>query len=58
MVMEDGGATKFKLGCLFMQPVLTCCTRITTIFLHCRYPNRSNAFIQHGRFDLLLENSW
>jgi len=34
------------------------CTRITNIFKHVRYSNRSNAFIQHGRFDLLLENSW
>jgi len=33
MAMEDGGATNFKLGSLFLQPVSTCCTRITNIFL-------------------------
>ena len=27
------------------------------LFKQGRYSNRSNAFIQHGRFDLLLENS-
>jgi len=58
MVMEDGGATHFNLGCLFMHPVSTCCTRITNIFKHGRYSNRSKAFLQHGRFDLRLENSW
>jgi len=51
MVIEDGSATNFKLGSLFMHPFSTCCTRITTIFKHCRYSNQSNAFIQHGRFD-------
>jgi len=58
MVMEDGGATHFKLGSVFMHPVSTCCTRITDKFKHGRYSNRSNACIQYGRFDLLLQNSW
>jgi len=31
MFMEDGGATYFKLGCLFMHHVSTCYTRITNI---------------------------
>ena len=56
--MEDGGATHFKLGSLFMLPFSSCCTRITNSFKHGRYSNRSNAFIQHGRFDLRMENSW
>jgi len=56
--MEDGSATHFKLVILFMQLVSTCCTRITNIFKHDRYSYRSNAFKQHGRFDLLLDNSW
>jgi len=56
MVMEDGGATHFNLGSLFLHSVLTCCTRITNIFKHGRYSNRCNAFIQHGKIDLLLEN--
>jgi len=54
--MEDGGVTNLKLGSFFMYPVSTCCARITNIFKHGRYSNRSNAFIQHGRFD--LDNSW
>jgi len=58
MVMKDGGATNFKLGSLFMHPFSTCCTRITNIFKHGRYSNWSNAFIQHGRFDLQLETPW
>jgi len=33
-----------------MNPVSTCCTRITNVFKHGRYSNRSNAFKQHGRF--------
>jgi len=56
MVMEDGCVTNFKLGSLFMHPVSTCYTMITNIFKHGRYFNQSNAFIQHMRFDLLLEN--
>jgi len=32
MVIEDGGATNFNLGSLFMHHVQTCCTRITNIF--------------------------
>jgi len=44
MVMEDGGVTHFKLDRLFMYHFPTCCM--------------SNAFLQHGRFDLLPENSW
>jgi len=48
----------FKLGSLFMYPVPTCCTRITNIFKHGRYSYRSDAYLQRGRFDLLLENSW
>ena len=44
--MEDGGATYFKLGCLFMHHVSTCWTGITNSFKH----GRSNAFIQHGFF--------
>jgi len=48
--------TKFKLGSLFMHPVLTCYTRITIIFKQGQYSFRSNAFIQHERFDLPLEN--
>jgi len=31
MVMEDGGAIKFKLRSLFMHLVSTCCTRITNV---------------------------
>ena len=58
MVMEDGCATNLKLESSFMHPVSTCCTRITNIFKHGQYSNQTNAFIQHGRFDLLLENSW
>jgi len=58
MAMEDGGTTNFKLGSLFMHPFSTCCTRITNIFKHSWYSNRSNACIQHGKFDKLLENSW
>ena len=42
----------------FMHLFSTCCTRITNIFKHGRYSNRSNEYIQHGRFDLRLENSW
>jgi len=57
MIMKDGSATMFKLGSSFMHLVRTCCTRIT-IFKQGRYSYRGNAFIQHGRFDLLLENSW
>jgi len=56
MVMEDGGVTNFKLGSLFIYPVPTGCTSITNIFKHGWYSYRSNEFIQHGRFDLLLEN--
>jgi len=52
--MEDGGVTDFKLGCSFMHPVPTCCTRIRNIFKHVRYSYRSNAFIHHGGLDLLL----
>jgi len=55
MVMEDGGVTCFKLESVFIHPVPTCCTRITNIFKHGPYSYRSNAFIQHGRFDLLLD---
>jgi len=29
-----------------------------TIFKYGRYSYRSDTFIQHMRFDLLLENSW
>jgi len=58
MAMEDGGATIFKLGSLFMHPFSTCCTMITNSFKHGRYSNQSSAFLQHGRFDLQLENSW
>jgi len=57
MVMEDGGVTHFKLLSVLMQPFPTCCTRITNIFKQGRYSYWSNAFIQHRRFDLLLENS-
>jgi len=56
MVMKDVGVTGFKRECLLMQPVSACCTRITNIFKN-GYCNRNNTFIQHGRFDLLLENS-
>jgi len=56
MVMKDGSVTDFKLESSFMYLFPTCCTRITNIFKHGRYSYRSNAFIQHGRFDLLLEN--
>jgi len=45
MIMEDGGAIKFKLGSLFLHPFPTCCTRITLIFKHDRHSNWSNAFI-------------
>jgi len=55
MAMEDGDATHFKLGSLCMQPFSTCCTRITNSLKYCRYSNRSNAFLQHGRFDLRLK---
>jgi len=55
MVTEDGGVTSFKLRSLFMQPVRMCCT---DIFKHGQYSYLSNAFIQHGKFDLLVENSW
>jgi len=55
MAMEDVVATNFKLGSLFMHAFLTCCTRITNSFKHGRYSNRSNAVIQHGRFDLRLD---
>jgi len=58
MVMEDGGVTHLKLGSLFMHPVPTYFTRITNMFKHGRYSNRSNEIIQHGRFDLWLENVW
>jgi len=51
MVMGDGSATKFKLVSVFVHLDSTFCTNI---FKHDRYCNRSNAFIQHGRFDLLL----
>jgi len=54
MVMKDGGSvTIFKLGSSLMHALRTCCTRIP-IFKHGRYTDRSNAFIQHRRFDLLL----
>jgi len=55
--MKEGGVTNFKLGSLVMHPVPTCCTRITNMFNHGRYSYRSNAFIQHMRFVLQLENS-
>ena len=42
----------------FMRPFTTCCTRITHLFKQGRYSYRSNARIQHGKFDLRLENSW
>jgi len=58
MFMEDGGVTNVKLGSLFMHPVSTCCTRINNMFKQGRYSNQSNVFIQHRKFDLLLENSW
>ena len=58
MVMEDGCTTNVKLGSSIIHPVPTCCMRITNIFKHGRYSYWRNAFIQHGRFDLLLENSW
>ena len=48
--------TIFKLGSSLMHPVRMCCTRIT-IFKHGRYSYQSNAFIQHGRFDLLLDKT-
>ena len=54
--MGDGGVTHFKLGSLCMHPFPTCCTRITNMFKHGRYSNRSNVFKQHERFVLLLEN--
>jgi len=56
--MEDGGATYFKLGSLFMHPVSTYCTRITNSLKHGWYSNRSIAFLQYRRFDLRVENSW
>jgi len=31
---------------------------ITNILKHGRFSYQSTAFIQHGMFDLLLENSW
>jgi len=52
------GVTHFKLGSLLMHPVPTCCRRIMGIFKQGQYSYRCNAFIQHGRFDLLLEKSW
>jgi len=58
MVIEDGGATNFKLGSLFMHHVQTCLHEDHEYFQTGRYSSRSNAFIPHGRFDLLLENSW
>jgi len=58
MIMEDGCVTHLKLGSLFMHHVPTCCTSITNLFKHGRYSYQSNAFIQHGRSDLLLGNSW
>jgi len=57
MVMRDVSVTISKLGSSFMHRVRTCCTRIT-IFKHGRYSYQSNAFIQHGRFHLLLDISW
>ena len=57
VVMKDRSVTNAKLGSSFMYPVPTCCTQITNIFKYGRYPNLSNAFIQHGRLDLLLENA-
>jgi len=57
MVMEGASVTNFELGSSFMHSVPTRCTRITNIFKHGRYPYRSNAFLQHRRFDLLLESS-
>ena len=45
--MEDGSAITLNPACY---------TRITNIFKHDRYSNRSNAFIQHGRFVLLLQS--
>jgi len=59
MDMENGGVTQFKLGSLFIHPVPMCCTRITNIFKHSRYYYMywSDAFIQRGLFDLLLDNS-
>jgi len=58
MVMEDGSVTTFKLGSSFIHSVPTCCMKVTDMFKHRRYSNRSNAFIQHGRIDLLLDKSW
>jgi len=49
--MKDVSVTIFKLGSSFMHHVRTCCTRI-------RYSYWSDVFIQHERFDLLLDNSW
>ena len=55
MVMKYGSVAIFKMGSSFMHCVRTCCTRIM-VFKYGRYSHRSDAFIQPGRFDLLLDN--
>ena len=40
--MEDGVVTKFNLVSIVMHPVPTCCMRITNMFKHGQYSNRSN----------------
>jgi len=60
MVMEDGSVTNIYSwevhSCILFQCVAH--GEFTNIFKHGQYSNRSNAFIQHGRFDLLLYTSW
>jgi len=56
ILLKNGSMTMSKLEISFMHSVRTCCTRIT-IFKHGRYSYQSNVFIQHGRFDLLLDES-
>jgi len=48
MIMADGGVTFVKLGSLF-----------NNVLDHEHFQTKSDiAIIPHGRFDLLLENSW
>jgi len=50
MIMADGDVTCFKLGSLFNNVLHED---------HEHFQTKSDiAIIQHGRFDLLLENSW
>ena len=55
MIREDGVVTNQILSCEVYSCIL--CQR-TNIFKHGQYSYRINAFIQYGRFYLLLGNSW